>query len=557
MRAAVLLIVIGIQLAAAAQGTPSAALKDKAWPRIEKGDRLRDLGQTERAVDEFKDAKNNAEVPWVRAEAALKAGQSQLSVGRKTNDQKALQDAFENFRFAKELGSPEQKAQASNNMAVFHLSNANPKLAVDELRNLQVDRIAKDHRFAVHFNYARALEQTGDVPAAVEQASTAFRLNPQFLRAADLAWDSMLRSNDRRLLASKGYPLCLEMLEHGYTARVRDMAMSGVLKSGFARSDLELFLALLLHSHIRMGQIVDVQAGEARVHPQLMAEIQAVAVERLEPGAVRDLNTSVAGRFRLGRVEPQDLFNQLRDQFPWASNPERRDELREAFGLFLRHAGDYYVNVGMFASAGDGEAARQPDPEQALTRYLLAWTLDANNLEAAQNAAWVLATYQGQNPQQANHYYAGLQAIIDRLFRTKGELYAERNKSKEDWEYLLRMHLLLGTMFEQQQIWGDEGDVRSAIFQWNAALLVERRIREMDPNSNFRAAGLHLRAARSYQAVERIGQAFDHYLTAAEAFVQRGEMGGASFAMQSASRLRIDRTAEQERRWAALIQAMQ
>jgi hypothetical protein len=66
------------------------------------------------------------------------------------------------------------------------------------------------------------------------------------------------------------------------------------------------------------------------------------------------------------------------------------------------------------------------------------------------------------------------------IFSAKGQAYYEVSGEPADWQDILRFHIVLGTIFENEGIWGPESEPRSAVFQWEHAALAEKKARQRD-----------------------------------------------------------------------------
>ena len=104
-----------------------------------------------------------------------------------------------------------------------------------------------------------------------------------------------------------------------------------------------------------------------------------------------------------------------------------------------------------------------------------------------------------------------------------------------DWPNILRMHTLLGTIFEQEKKWGSETELRSAIFQWRHAIDAESQIRKTNPNYP-RSPMLYVKLANAYRE-KGDPQAVDFYLSAAEVFAASENARQARSALEAASSL--------------------
>jgi len=194
------------------------------------------------------------------------------------------------------------------------------------------------------------------------------------------------------------------------------------------------------------------------------------------------------------------------------------------FAHLLKNIGDYYL--------------RKESPDKALARYAAAWSMDSRP-EFALYVASVLRKYRSLDPERRL-----VNELSDRLFTTKGAA----NRAG-DWASILRLHVILGTIYEQDRMWGPPDNPRSAYWQWSRASLAEQQVHDKDPNET-PIPGIHQHLAMASQRLEKPEKAFDEYLTAAEGFMQISDPGSATVAWDRAevlrSRTRV--SAEQEAR---------
>jgi hypothetical protein len=151
-----------------------------------------------------------------------------------------------------------------------------------------------------------------------------------------------------------------------------------------------------------------------------------------------------------------------------------------------------------------------------------------------------------------------MEKLIDGVFVSKGAAYAAG-----DWQNILRMHLLLATIYEEQGVWGSEGDPRSAIFQLSHALRAEQHLRELDP-SHTPSPGLHRRLGDAYAALgrqaaergdaglaaKRADRAVGHYLQAADSLSERDRLDDARRQLDTVAGLGLPTSAASRERLA-------
>ena len=147
----------------------------------------------------------------------------------------------------------------------------------------------------------------------------------------------------------------------------------------------------------------------------------------------------------------------------------------------------------------------------ALTRYGAAWDIAHEPKYALEFASLV------QKKPELDPQGSLINDLLDSMFMEKGGYYM-----KKDWPNILRMHVAIGTIFEDRRQWGSAGEPRSAIFQWEHALIADQEVRRtqlgMPPSP-----GVNLHLANCYAAVGRASAATQQYLTAAEGYLKAGD----------------------------------
>jgi len=161
------------------------------------------------------------------------------------------------------------------------------------------------------------------------------------------------------------------------------------------------------------------------------------------------------------------------------------------FLALLKRIGAYYARTG--------------DPLKALPRFTAVWALDHSNIQAALSAAGLLQ----DNRKKIDPQGKILDRFIESIFEEK--TFAYRTNS-QDWENILRFHIVLGTIYADQKQWGhdENSDARTAMFQFSHALRAEEKIHERKPDSP-PSPGLYERLGECYQAIGIEREALDQY----------------------------------------------
>jgi tetratricopeptide (TPR) repeat protein len=205
----------------------------------------------------------------------------------------------------------------------------------------------------------------------------------------------------------------------------------------------------------------------------------------------------------LHRGPAQDIFRS------WA-HPQQHAEV---FSALLKKVGSYYY--------------QHEKPDRAMARYSAAWMLNPADSESAVYSAAILRDH-AKSLDPTGVLFGRL---LETLFQQKGEAYFEN-----DWPNILRFHVVLGTIFERDKVWGSSQDPRSAIFQWESALRAESQVRQIDKNFP-PSPGIHASLGLAYQNTSRTADAWDQYILAAQGFIQTHNPDSATVALDSAELL--------------------
>ncbi|HEV8117445.1 MAG TPA: hypothetical protein VGQ32_02910, partial [Thermoanaerobaculia bacterium] len=194
----------------------------------------------------------------------------------------------------------------------------------------------------------------------------------------------------------------------------------------------------------------------------------------------------------------------------------------EPFSRFLKTIGDSYD--------------RAEQPRQALARYTAAWSIDSANTEAALYAAVILSDHSTELDPSGR--------LLDRL--TEGLIEDKMAAYRKlDWVNVLRLHTVLGDIFERKDKWGPPGNPRSAVYQWTAALRAESEVRKAKPGF-LPSPGLYLRLGNCYQRLGDREAAWNGYVKASSAFLKISKPEEAAGALERSRGLGVPLTPEKE-----------
>jgi hypothetical protein len=172
---------------------------------------------------------------------------------------------------------------------------------------------------------------------------------------------------------------------------------------------------------------------------------------------------------------------------------------------------------------------RRSEPRQALPRYWNAWILENRNTDAALYAANLLA----DNAPSLDPAGELFNTLLRRIFETKGEFLNTGDKLGAQ-----RLNILLGSIFDRRQKWGNEADPFGCIFHWRRALWLEGGLAAKDKDAA-REAVLHQRLGEAYQHAHRDPDAWPEYAAAVEKFEESGVPSEAAESFKGLESLRI------------------
>lgn len=394
-------------------------------------------------------------------------------------------EAVDAYRVAISSGSVSQRSLAANNLGVLLLRLGRADDALQAFQQLDLKAVAPGDVYLYQYNYGRALELSGTKKEAYAHYSESAALQPDFGPAIEGAYRTLWQT--KPLPIADGAKLALLAIKGGRAELAHAQSRRFLIEWNNDPEASEL-LAALLHSYVALA--TDPQSFQKEEWPWL----QKLQSSSLEPG-IKELNVAYSGKF------PYELVHYA-GQFPYWS----RQNDREVFGELLKSIGDDYATAGSY--------------QEALACYSNSWVI-AREPEAALYTAALLRDHRSLDPggELVNQ-------LIQSLFEQKGNAYM-----KQDWPNILRLHTVLGTIFEGQSRWGSSGDPFSATFQWEHALSAQSQVIKVDRDFP-PSPGLNLHLANCYRRLNRTSEAQAQYLSAAEAFLKVSDSEQAASAMR-------------------------
>ena len=488
----------------AAQPSPSPGDANRVQKVLLKGVELRLHGHFVEALNAFKEAEKEASLlgdQSTKAEVMFQAAQTHETIFTRDPAQLIHVDkAIVSYQSAVRIGSPELRTQAQNNLGSLYLKKRDYSSAVRTLEEVDPTQILPAEKFIYDYNLGRAYDLSGHPNTAYPNYLRSLGANPTFSPAAEKAFESLRRSEgppkiDESLrladlllrhsqsnLASQERLRCLEIwgdnpsAERLLTVLVRHYAITSLDPDAFVKDEWRPLDNLASRHHRLRSAVTEVRLA-------FTGDFKAVIQAPLS-----------------GPVQPFPEWWRLERNV----KPGERD-----FPKLLNNIGDFY-----YQSVGRNDECR--DPVKAISRYTAALSLDPYNTRAALFTSAILRDYYRKlDPAQEL-----FNQLMDVTFHSGG-IYEKTSKAPADWANLVRMHFLLGSIFERAKVRGSEDDPRSAIFQWNRAIVAENKLRELDRNYP-PTPGLHQSLATAYKVANEPGKAFEQFLSAGRG-VRRSE----------------------------------
>ena len=206
-------------------------------------------------------------------------------------------------------------------------------------------------------------------------------------------------------------------------------------------------------------------------------------------------------------------------------------------------AGERTTLSRVLKSVGD-EYARQGKSKPACARYIAAWRLDPDNVDAITYMADLLLHSPGHDSD------ALFEQLVGSLFDQKGEAYESK-----DLASAIRLHNVLGSIFEARERWGPENDPYSALFHYRRAVDLSETLQQRNPSTAV-SPGLNAKLATAYQRVGNQSAAWNQFILAAEKSATTGDFDAAELMLSRAKSLNVEPDPAQQARLQRLAEAL-
>ncbi|HKR65661.1 MAG TPA: BON domain-containing protein [Thermoanaerobaculia bacterium] len=206
-----------------------------------------------------------------------------------------------------------------------------------------------------------------------------------------------------------------------------------------------------------------------------------------------------------GRDLPMSFDGNVEQHFTyWKSEEQRR-----GLSVLLLRAGDAMVDE---------------EPKRAAERYIAAWKLDRRNVDALTSLAELLTYWDDENVPKLRAQ------LIDNTWDAKLGAIASGDDAAE-----LRLHMVLGSIFDDEQKWEPAENPRTSSFQYIAALAAYERLRTKPDAPIY--PGVYANAALSFERLGQKDEAWHAYVNAADANVQTGDYESAARMLERCAEL--------------------
>lgn len=460
-----------------------------------------------------------------RATQALDYGNVLAREAAETKQPALLEEATGYLRYSIDHGSDREKIVARNNYAsvAVRLGRVDEAKATFEQGYASAkrlgDRSAQAHYF---FNYGRFVELHGDRAKALPLYREAYLANPRRPQAAQAGVSLALKLG----ALDEAATLLQALVADGHPA-VAEPYLKALIADG-AQTDRSEFASII--------EVLFDYLPATRIGPEAFQETWRDPLRRL----ARRLAAPARQRLKLvldaygGDINVVFELPEARMRYaPWGGDP-----------YDSRRASQVLAKPSRFLTAVGELQADRGDLKSALALYSVGWAMDTANLDAGLYAANLLLEYPTKLDPRGYH----LSQFVNNLFAGKSEAYLGN-----DLPNILRFHTILGTIFSRRGEWGNSRQGRSAIFQWEHAVQTSESLAAQGRVEEAAVPGLHTKLAEAYKAVGRTSDAFDSYLSAADAALRLGDRDLAQSVLRSdLSTLSYSPTAVQVRRLDAL-----
>jgi tetratricopeptide (TPR) repeat protein len=480
---------------------------------MEKGDGADLRGKTKKAAQRYEAAIAAAATPEQRVDARLAyADAVRGAQPNKDLDAETAADLEDAYKRAIAEAKDKDSFKAHNDYGVFLLDRGNATGAVAVLTEGEKDLGAVEDITASRYlsNLGLAQYRAGLFDDALRAYRSAIEKDPAFPVPAVAAY-TVIGSFEPQRGAQESVSL-VELLMK-------------VNRLGLARTFIEkTFATEAWHAETApMARMVEVLVSwlvRTKATPEEIAKEWLPQLEHLRDELSPALNADAREKVEQlilvyeGSDLPMGFNRDVARHFSRWVNPEDRTNI----ALLLRQSAD--------------DAASKNEPKRAAERYIAAWELDRQNVDALTYMADLLSSWEDE---ESAKLFDGL---INALFDAKGAAI-----SSSDDAAALRLHMVLGSIFETREQWGPRHDPRTALYQYEAALRAYERLRGKGMETRY--PGVHANLAAALKHTDDSAGAWSEYVRAADANLANGDVVAASLMLDRCAEVSYQPTEEQ------------
>lgn len=409
--------------------------------------------------------------------------------------------------------------KAHNDYAVFLLDRGRPAEAVAIFKNGErsFDAVSGDTVARYLTNYGLAHARAGQPDDALKMYRTALEKDPAFTVPA-VAIDSVISGLEPARAATEEVALIDQLIRGKRTGLARTYIDKMIANEAWhgETAAMERLAGLIVDWFIATEATPEEIAAEWLPKLQhLAADFDDAAEEKVEQLVL----------VYQGNDLPASFTGDVERHFSRWRTPEERRKLAK-----------------LLLQAGHASAEKN-EPKRAAERYIASWKLDDENVDALTYLTDVLSTWEDDDSGKL------LEQLISILFEQKGAAIGSGDAAGQ-----LRLHMMLGSIFESQGKWGPRWDPRSAAFQYAGALGAYERLQAKGDAPLY--PGIHAKLALALDKIGDKGGAWAQYVSAADVNVRGGDVESAEEMLRLCAALGYQATAEEMVRVTAVRQAV-
>ncbi len=504
--------------------SPAKSRPVAAPPHIQKLIDEGDLHQAEKNFQKaqekyFEAHEKSKELPDKAAKASLTVETvfKAARAGAKLPEDKAqLEATAKLLDAAGQHGTVPERARIDLLAADVALRQGQSKKAIQLLHDADWDQFDKSQQHILKYNLGRAYDLDGQDVEAFRRFGDAIKLNPQFSLAADRATQSawkVIQKDPSRTLSTSA-----QLTKLGLANRSAKFALTTLSKPG-TEADHNAALVLLFQSWA-----ATYPGPSAFVESESFGTFAGRAGNNEQMAAKEAVKELVQGGLEMDPNNPWKIPPRLQ----WFEG--QKHDVRSACSAFAIAVGKWLI----------ADARKEPQAYQAFSRFMIAWSLDRENINAAIESSRTLTLDVPDISRKLKDQ------LIERVFDEKTILFFAA-KDLHGWNQLETFHTFLGMIYEDRTNWGSPFESRSAIFQWQHALLAHAEALKRDPETA-PAPGLHEHLAIAWIATSKKELAFNEFLLAADGFLKSDDRDSARQFLMQARKLGITPSPDQQRR---------